>query len=150
MRRIAAFVATLTVSVIVMTGCAGDSDAPQAGGGEPTPTPAPATTAVDAASATPARQPHSLVLTAEGTGAIDSFTYVLDGKTTRGRKARMPWRQSLDIPADGKRHEWSLTVDFRNGGVDLVAFFNGQEFTRSSGSTSGGTGHVSISGSVQG
>jgi hypothetical protein len=148
MRRIAAFVATLTVGVIVMTGCGGDSEAPEAGAGEPTP--APATTAVDAASPTPARQPHSLVLTAEGKATIDSFTYVLDGKTTRGRSARLPWRQSLDIPADGKRHEWSLTVNFRNGGVDLIAFFNGQEFTRSSGFTSGGRGDASISGSVQG
>ncbi|MEJ3747666.1 hypothetical protein WEI85_30790 [Actinomycetes bacterium KLBMP 9797] len=104
---------------------------------------------MDAASTAPARQPHILVLTATGTGTVDTFTYVIDGQETKGRAVRLPWRQSVDIPADGRRHEYRLTVRFRTGTVDLVAIFNGQEVARSRGSTSG-KGDASVGGNVLG
>lgn len=136
------------VSILVLTAVlAGCGNSPEA---SPPPTTPPATTAaVDAATTEPARQPHKLVLTATGKASIQSFTYTLDGKATEGGAAKLPWRVSVDVPADGKRHEWSLTVTYRKGNIDLMGMFNGKVQTTSRGASSGeGTG--GISGSVLG
>ncbi|MFC6016254.1 hypothetical protein ACFP2T_08595 [Plantactinospora solaniradicis] len=133
--------------IAVLAGC-DDSPAPS-GAGSPAPASTTTGPAIDATSTAPARQPHILVLTATGDARIDSFTYVLDGKATDGRSARLPWRQSVDVPADGRRHEWSLTVKFRQGDVSLVGMFNGRVQTTSQGSSSG-TGTANIGGSVLG
>jgi hypothetical protein len=133
--------------IALLAGCDKDPAPPVAGA--PTPAATTADPAVDATSTAPARQPHTLVLTAAGDARIDSFTYVLDGRATDGRSVRLPWRQSVDVPADGRRHEWSLTVKYRQGDVSLVGIFNGQVLTTSEGSSSG-TGTTNISGSVLG
>ncbi|GLI00776.1 hypothetical protein [Phytohabitans aurantiacus] len=138
----------LPVGILVLTaalaGCGGSPEA-----SSPSPTPPATTAVVDAATTEPARQPHTLVLTATGKATIVSFTYTLDGKATEGGSAKLPWRVSVDVPADGKRHEWSLRITYRKGNVDLMAMFNGKVQTSSRGASSGeGTG--GISGSVLG
>lgn len=136
----------LPAGILVLTAAlAGCADRPK-----PPPAAPPATTTiVDAATTEPARQPHKLVLTATGKASIQSFTYTLDGKATKGGAARLPWRVSVDVPADGKRHEWSVTITYRKGNVDLMATFNGKVLTTAKGNSTGeGTG--GISGSVLG
>ncbi|MEH1124360.1 hypothetical protein [Micromonospora sp. CPCC 206061] len=138
----------LPVGILVLTAVlAGCADSPQAS--SPPRTPPATTAAVDAATTEPARQPHKLVLTATGKATIQSFTYTLDGKATEGGAAKLPWRVSVDVPADGKRHEWSLKITYRKGNIDLMGMFNGKVQTTSRGMSSGeGTG--GISGSVLG
>lgn len=139
---------SLVVLVAFLAGCRGEESPPGADAPSPT-TPPPTTVGVDATSTELARRPHILVLTATGTAKIDKFTYVLDGNTTEGRVTRLPWRQSVDVPADGRRHEWSLTVEYRQGSVELAGILNGQVLTDSRGYSTG-TGTASISGSVLG
>jgi hypothetical protein len=130
------------------------------GGAEPstgTPTPAgPASTAastapapgISASSGLPARDPHTLVFTAEGTATVDSLTYVVDGETVRERSVSLPWRKSLTVPADGRVREWRLTARIRGGDVALVAYLDGRVSTRSmAGGT--GTGTASLAGSIR-
>ncbi|ROT34083.1 hypothetical protein EF879_04245 [Micromonospora sp. HM5-17] len=144
--------AGLVVLVALLAGCGADDSPPGADPSAAVP-PASATAtasaAVDATSTEAARQPHILVLTATGKATIDKFTYVLDGRATEGGPVRLPWRQSVDVPADGRTHEWSLTIEYRRGNVELVGMFNGQVLTRTNGRSTG-TGTVSISGSVLG
>ncbi|MBE1491442.1 hypothetical protein [Plantactinospora soyae] len=143
-------VRSLAAGAVLLTALvAGCDNGPAPSTGSPTPTVTTAGPVVDATSTAPARQPHTLVLTATGDARIDSFTYVLDGQATEGRSVRLPWRQSVDVPADGRRHEWSLLVKYRQGDVSLVGIFNGQVLTTSRGSSSG-SGTANISGSVLG
>ena len=130
------------------------------GGAEPpvgTPTPAgPASTTastapaaeISASSGPPAREPHILVFTAEGTATVDSLTYVVDGETVRERSVSLPWRKSLTVPADGRVREWQLTARIRAGDVRLVAYLDGRVSTQS-GAGGTGSGTASLAGSIR-
>ncbi|GAA3758633.1 hypothetical protein GCM10022225_50050 [Plantactinospora mayteni] len=142
MRSLAAGTVLLTALV---AGCDDGGAAP--GTDSPAPAPATGNPGLDPTSTAPERQPHSLVLTATGDARIDSFSYVLDGRATHGESVRLPWRQAVEVPADGERHEWSLTVKYQDGEVELVAVLNGQRLTTGRGS---GSGTVSVNGSVEG
>lgn len=145
LRAVRPLAAGILVSTAALAGCGGNSESPQAA----PPATVTATPTVDAATTAPARQPHKLVLTATGKASIQSFTYTLDGVATDGGPARLPWRVSIDVPADGKRHEWSLTITYQKGNIDMMAMLNGRVLTTSQGSSSGnGTG--AVSGSVLG
>jgi hypothetical protein len=152
MPQIARRVHALAAVALLVAGC-GDTPTDRPAGA-PSSVAAPIDGSVDAASpsasaSTPARQPHILVFTATGTATVRSLTYVLDGKSTTVRSARLPWRLSVDVPVDGLRHEWSLTVVHGKGRVEALGIFNGQVTGRSVGSGSG-TGTVSVGGSVLG
>jgi hypothetical protein len=136
-----ALLALLVAGLVV--GCDGTS-APR--DGSPTSTGPPST--AHAATA-PARQPHTLVLAATGTAKINTLSYVIDGRTAQVKSVTLPWRKPVDVPADGRRHEWSLSVQHGSGHVDLVAIFDGTVVARGTGSTTG-TGSANVGGSVLG
>ena len=81
---------------------------------------------------------------------VSSVTYVLDGGRTTERSVSLPWRKVVDVPADGKRHSWSLTMKHRSGRVELVAIFDGAVTGQTRGQVSGGTGTASVGGNVRG
>ncbi|MEU6207356.1 hypothetical protein ABZ814_27645 [Micromonospora musae] len=137
--------AILTALTVLVAGC-GTSGSPTAGS---PPASAGTTPPVDGGRAAPSRQPHTLQLIATGDAKIDSFSYVIDGESTEGQSVRLPWRQSVQVPADGKPHEWSLTVRFRDGDVQLAATGDGSPLTMSAAGGSG-SGTVSINGSLHG
>jgi hypothetical protein len=129
-----------------------------AGCGEnpPSPPPSPAESApaqpatVAPSSAVPLREPHSLVYSATGTAAVTSVTYELDGRKTTERSVSLPWRKVVEVPADGKRHTWSLVIKHRSGRVELVALFDGSVAGQTKGQVSGGTGTASVGGGLRG
>jgi hypothetical protein len=133
--------------VAALAGCGGTA-APSA-----EPSPAPSASAPVAPSPSPSvalREPHNLVLTATGTAAVTSVTYELDGRKSTQRSVSLPWRKVVEVPADGKRHKWSLTMKHRSGRVELVAIFDGTVTGQASGRVRGGTGTASVGGSLRG
>jgi hypothetical protein len=131
---------------VLLTGCGEDAAPPGPA--------APASAAASAAAPSPSpsvalREPHSLVFSATGTAAISSVTYEFDGRKTTERSVSLPWRKVVDVPADGKRHSWNLTVKHRSGRVELVAFFDGAVTGETKGQTDG-TGTASVGGDVIG
>jgi hypothetical protein len=57
----------------------------------------------------------------------------------------------VEVPADGRRHAWSLTLKHRSGKVELVAIFDGAVTGQTRGQVSGGgTGTASVGGDVRG
>ncbi|WP_158553909.1 hypothetical protein [Micromonospora deserti] len=141
--------AGMIVLAALLAGCGDPPDVSEEDAPASVATSTSSSAASEAASTAPARQPHRLVLTATGTARVDTLSFVLDGQATDGRSVRLPWRRSVDVPADGKPHEWSLTVTYRKGDVDLVAIFNDRVVARGSGSSSG-TGTANVGGSVRG
>lgn len=93
------------------------------------------------------RQAHTLVLTATGSARVDSLSYLFDGRADGQGTAVLPWRKSVNVPADGRQHEWSLTVRYSGGSIEVLAAVDGAGQARAIG---GGTGTVYISGSVRG
>lgn len=122
-----------------------------------TPTPAPTThatvpagtTPVSTTSAPPERQPHILVFTATGTATLDSVTYVVDGHTVTDRSAKLPWRVSLNLPADGAMHNYDVSVLSHHGSVNILAILDGSVTSSSTGSSSG-SGTAQLNGSLAG
>jgi len=134
--------------VLLAAGCGGGfEDEPDAEA--PPPSPSTATSAATPAQTPAARQPHILVFTATGTAPITTLTYELDGKSTKVGARKLPWRQQVDVPADGVRHEWKVTMTHGSGRVEVRAIFNGTVVGTTQGRTSG-TGTASASGSVLG
>lgn len=148
MPPIARLVTAAAALVVLAAGCGGNADEPPATAAAPSTT-APATSAPPSPSAPATRQPHILVFTATGTARLTSVTYELDGKPTKLGAQKLPLRLSVDVPSDGLRHEWSLTVEHGKGNVELRAIFNGKVVGTSRGSTTG-TGTASAGGSVLG
>ncbi|MET0424819.1 MAG: hypothetical protein ABW046_13135, partial [Actinoplanes sp.] len=112
----------VTAGSVLLAGCAGDVAAPQEA------PPSPVVVATSSPSPSPTvtlREPHSLVLNATGTAAVTSVTYELDGRKTTDKSVSLPWRKVVEVPADGKRHVWSLSLKHRSGKVELVAIFDG-------------------------
>jgi hypothetical protein len=130
-------------SLLLLTGTACATTA-----GTPTGQPVPAHPTLSAPVAR-ARQPHILVFTATGTAALDSVTYVVDGRSVTAPGAALPWRVSVDVPADGAMHNYSVTVLSHHGSVDILAILDGT-VTGSSAGSSSGTGTVQLSGSLAG
>jgi len=151
-RRMNSRTAALALAALlaVLTACSGS------------PAPAPASSAAPSSAApisaaVPDRQPHTLVLNADGSGSLKQVTYTLDGVTKEAGQATMPWRQSLTVPSDGKPHQWTLEITYSgaSGKVDMYSVFDGKEsvHTASGGASSGSgnvTGSASIGGTVQG
>ncbi|WP_173068430.1 hypothetical protein [Phytohabitans houttuyneae] len=138
--------AAVAVVVLLAAGCGDNADEPAATVTAP---PASATSAAPVPSTPASQQPHILVFTATGTAALTSVTYELDGKSTAVTDRKLPLRLSVDVPSDGLRHEWKLTIKHGKGNVELRAIFNGKVVGTSRGSTSG-TGTASAGGSVLG
>jgi hypothetical protein len=97
---------------------------------------------------TPEQEAHSLVLTATGTAQVTSLTYTLDGRVVRTGPATLPWEETVDIPADGRKRTWALEAEFGPGDVTLVATVDGQLLSQSSGGGDGPNGNVSIDGDL--
>jgi hypothetical protein len=138
--------------IATLAGCAGDAapSADPAPSGGATPGATASATATVAPSPTVAlREPHSLVFSATGTAAVTSVTFELDDHKATRRSVSLPWRETVDVPADGKLHRWSLTMKHRSGRVELVAIFDGAVTGQTRGRTSG-TGTASVGGSVRG
>lgn len=101
----------------------------------------------------PDRQPHTLVLNATGSGSLKQVTYTLDGAAKETGPVKMPWRQSLTVPADGKPHQWTLEVTYSgaSGHVEMYSVVDGKESVLTASGGSGNvTGSASVGGSVQG
>jgi hypothetical protein len=148
MPPIARLVPVAALVVLLATGCADTSDEPP--GAAPPPDSASSAPPSPSASPTPAaREPHILVLTATGNARVTSFTYLLDGKSTKVDGVKLPWRMSVDVPADGLRHEWRVVVEHGAGNMEVRAIFNGNVVGTARGGGSG-TGTVSTSGWVLG
>jgi hypothetical protein len=143
MSPIARLVPAAAAVVLLAAACGDDSLEPSAA--------PPATAASPSASPspTPARDPHTLVLTATGDASVKSFTYVLDDETTKVDAVKLPWRISVDVPADGLRHQWRVAVTHGSGTLEVRAIFNGNVVGTARGGGTG-TGTVSTSGSVLG
>jgi len=133
--------------VLLGTACAGTSDEPTTA--DPPSVASPSPSASVAPSTPAARQPHILVVSATGTARVTSLTYVLDGKSTKVSAVKLPWRISIDVPSDGVRHAWSVTLAHGKGNVEVRAIFDGKVVGTTRGSTSG-TGTASTGGSVLG
>lgn len=138
-------VAVVVVALTALTGCS----APE----PPDPNLTKSSTPVTKTSV-PDRQPRTLVLKATGKARVTSVKYTLDRKVRRKGKVKLPWRQSLTVPADGKPHSYRVTVSYKgSGSVELVAIFDGTVVghTYSGGSGSGNvTGNANVSGSITG
>jgi len=135
--------ACLLVITAVLAGCGGNPAPPP----RETPSSSPPPVAEKTVAA---KEPHSLVYSATGTAAVTSITYELDGQPTTLRSVKLPWRKVLEIPADGKRHDWRVAINHRDGRAELIAIFDGSVVGRSAGQVSGGSGTVSASGNVRG
>ncbi len=122
--------------------------------GSPAPAPAPSSSsAAPVKEQVPDRQPHTLVLNATGSGSLKQITYTLDGVTKETGQVKMPWRQSLTVPADGKPHQWTLEITYSgaSGQVDMYSVVDGKESVHTaSGGHGNVTGSASIGGSVEG
>lgn len=143
-------VAVCAALVLALVGC-GQVPMPKitatAGGSG---TAAPSTTSATPTTNTtvPDRQPRKLVLKATGTVKITSVKYTLDNRVRKKGKVKLPWRQPVTVPADGKPHSWRLEVKFTGSGhVKLVAIFDGAVVAQGG---SGGSGNVSGGASVGG
>ncbi|MCI2420908.1 hypothetical protein MOQ72_26035 [Saccharopolyspora sp. K220] len=139
--------AATALLLIALAGCGSTPEAPP-------PVPAPSTPPPVSAPATtmtvPDREPHTLVLNATGSGKVTSIKYTLDGRVVQQGAVTLPWREPVTVPADGLPHSWTLEVEFTgNGGVDLVAIFDGQVVAQG-GSAGGGSGSTSGSAGVGG
>jgi hypothetical protein len=142
-RRATAPTLGVVMMILLASACAG-------GGGSPTHRPsAPATHTTGPPSAEAAkRQPHILVFTATGDAAVDSVTYVLDGRPVTASSASLPWRVSVPLPADGAMHNYAVTMNVRHGSVRMLAILDGA--TQSSSNWSGDTGTAQLAGDIAG
>jgi hypothetical protein len=91
-------------------------------------------------------EPHTLTLDVGGQGSV-TLTYVINGKSTTENSVTLPWRKDFDLTKEGE-DTWSLAITRQGAGsVNAVAYVDGQAFTRTAGSGSGG-GTSRLSGSV--
>lgn len=102
-----------------------------------------------APSAVSTRQPHILVFTATGDGAVDSVTYVVDGHSVTASSVGLPWRVSLTFPADGAMHNYSVLMNLHQGTVQILAILDGAVTSSSNGGGTG-TSTAQLSGSIAG
>jgi hypothetical protein len=137
------------VVVLLAAGCGDNLDEPPAAAPDTPSAAAPSPSASPVPSTPAAREPHILVITATGTAPVTSLTYKLDDKSTKVGRLKLPWRISIDVPSDGLRHEWGVTLTHGKGNVEVRAIFNGSVVGTTRGSTSG-TGTAGTSGSVLG
>jgi hypothetical protein len=148
-RRVLAVSAAFAVLPVALAAC-GSTPAPAAPSSS-APPPKPSSSAPPKV---PDREPHTLVLNATGSGDITTIKYSLDGAEKQTGAVKLPWRESLTVPADGKPHNWTLEIDYSGtgkGGIDMFAVFDGKEAGRSgAGSAGSGDAHVSGSASVGG
>jgi hypothetical protein len=139
----------LAASALLLIALAGCGPTPQDASQAPAPTTAPATTAT-----MPDREPHTLVLNATGGGQVTSIKYTLDGRVVQHGAVTLPWREPVTVPADGLPHSWALEVEFTgNGGVELLAIFDGQVIAHGGNAVSGsgsGRGNAAVGGTVNG
>ena len=147
-RRAAIVLTGAALGTVSLAGC-GQAPQPAA----PT-TPPPATTTTTAATSTlsapQTRQPHIMDFSATGSAKITSINYTIDGQTTALPATPLPWHQSVNIPADGARHNYEVDLHYRDGSVVIDANVDGQNVGSSNGSTSGGSGDAQLSGDFVG
>jgi hypothetical protein len=134
---------------LLLSACSSKSEEPQPGTPTTHATVPVSTAPVSTTSTPPQRQPHILVFTATGTATLDSVTYVVDGHTVTNRSAKLPWRVSLSLPADGAMHNYDVSVLSHHGSVNILAILDGSVTGNSSGSSSG-TGTAQLNGSIAG
>ncbi|MDP9795535.1 hypothetical protein J2S43_004047 [Catenuloplanes nepalensis] len=138
--------ATVLVTVL-LAGCGGAEPAAPAPSGAPSAVPSVVVT--PPSSSVAVAESHSLVFTAEGDAEVISIVYSLDGQESTERAGSLPWRKAVEVPADGRQHQWSLTVRHRNGRAELIAIFDGAVVGRSQGAGTG-EGTLRVGGSVRG
>lgn len=130
---------------VLVAGCGGGGvdREPPAPVSAPASAPAPVTTSVAV------QAPHNLVFSAEGDAEVVSIVYELDGESSTEESVSLPWRKTVEVPADGRQHRWNLTLTHRGGYAELIAIFDGAVTGRTEGSGSG-TGTLEVSGTVRG
>ncbi|MGW4488229.1 hypothetical protein ACWEOE_30815 [Amycolatopsis sp. NPDC004368] len=152
-RGSAALVAAAAL-LAVLTAC-GSDPAPAA---QPPKTSAPASSSpAPPSTSVPDREPHTLVLNATGEGQLTQIKYTLDGEAKQTGEVKLPWRQSLTVPADGKPHQWTLEISYSGGTkgtvgtVDMFSIVDGKEGIHTGAGSAGSPGsHISGSASVGG
>lgn len=146
LRRAAALVTGAVLAVPLLAACSTAVSPPA-----PVPATHPPATTNAAGSPTVAvtRQPHLLVFTATGDAAVDSVTYVVDGHSTSDSSVALPWRVTLDLPADGAMHNYAVTMHTRHGDVRILAILDGAVQSSSTGGGTG-TGTAQLSGDIAG
>ncbi|MFG2248136.1 serine/threonine-protein kinase [Spirillospora sp. NPDC048823] len=91
---------------------------------------APAPTA-SAAPASPSASPTStatraeITFSIEGDGRIGSLTYMVNGKSTKLEKVRLPWRKTVPMPEWPPRISWKLTYRAPAGGASHTVAVDG-------------------------
>jgi len=130
--------------IALLAGCGGEPAPTASATVAPSPSPPPS-------SSVALREPHTLVFSATGTARVTSVTYELDGHKSTQRSVSLPWRKVVEVPADGKRHDWHLTMKHGGGRVELVAIFDGAVAGQTRGQLSGGgTGTAAVGGDLRG
>ncbi|MBB4683387.1 hypothetical protein [Amycolatopsis jiangsuensis] len=146
-RTTARFSAAPVALSALLAGCSATPDPAPA-----PPAPSPSSSAAPSSEPVPDRQPHTLVLNADGSGALKEIVYTLDGTTKQTGTVRLPWRQSITVPADGKAHQWTLEISYSGSGansIELYSVFDGKESVHT-GAAGGGSGNTQLSSSVGG
>ncbi|MGP4016451.1 hypothetical protein [Saccharopolyspora sp. 5N708] len=139
----------LAASALLLIALAGCGSSPEPPPPNPPPSPPPVSTPTTTTTV-PDREPHTLVLNATGGAQVTSIKYTLDGRVVQHGAVTLPWREPVSVPADGLPHSWTLEVGYTgNGGVDLVAIFDGQIIAQG-GSAGGGSGNIEGSAAVGG
>ncbi|GAA3562579.1 hypothetical protein GCM10022222_52840 [Amycolatopsis ultiminotia] len=92
------------------------------------------------------------MLNADGSGALKQIVYTVDGTTKQTGSVKLPWRQSITVPADGKAHQWTLEISYSGSGansIELYSVFDGKESVHT-GAAGSGSGNTELSSSVGG
>ncbi|WP_326835623.1 hypothetical protein VSH64_11945 [Amycolatopsis rhabdoformis] len=153
--RVAAAPVAAAALLAALTACGSDSapaaSQPSSSAAAPSPSaPAPPSTSASV----PDREPHTLVLNATGEGQLTQIKYTLDGEEKQTGAVKLPWRQSLTVPADGKPHQWTLEISYAGGTkgtVDMFSIVDGKEGIHTGAGSAGSPGsHISGSASVGG
>ncbi|MGI5214681.1 hypothetical protein [Plantactinospora sp. CA-290183] len=90
-----------------------------------------------------AGEPHTLVLSATGTAALENVTYTVGGETVEEKTATLPWEKTFQI----RSGKWDLVIRHRAGDVQAIATVDGKLLTQGAGGGTG-TGQVQLSGSI--
>ncbi|GAB7038719.1 MULTISPECIES: hypothetical protein [Catenuloplanes] len=138
-----------TLVAVLLAGC-GDTGEPAAprpgtsafGTSAPSAVPSPPPSVAGAA-------PRILMFTVEGDAEIISIVRELDGERTTEGPVSPPWRGTVEVPADGRPHRWSLTLTHGSGRAELVATLDGAVAGQTRGAGTG-EGTLRVSGSVDG
>ncbi|MGH3239429.1 MAG: hypothetical protein ACRDNL_03560, partial [Spirillospora sp.] len=105
------------------------------GGAAAAPSTSPTSTASAAASASPTGSRGELTFSIEGGGRVSLITYMFNGKTTRLKNVKLPWKKTLQIPSWPPRIPWKLAYTSPAGGSSDSVAVDGQVIIRGQGSS---------------